>query len=284
MKVEYIEEDLVDALWQNKPAPSKNPVMIHEVKYSGKSTEEKLKMIREIMDKQKTNAIVISALDEIAWILNLRGSDIDFNPYFISYLLITLDKDSPQVTLYSDPDKFKDEKIQKYLADIKVKLLPYESIKEGIEKLNGMKVAIECDSTNAKIFSLVEAATKNIVKLGDELSLLKQQKNETELKGYRECHIRDGVGLVKYLAWLEHQLNVLNRTDLSEYEGAEQVLRFRQAQHLCMGLSFATISSIGPNASVVHYEPEKDKCAIINNKEVYLLDSGAHYLYCASNS
>lgn len=280
MTVEYIEEDLVDALWKDKPAPSKNPVIIHEVKYSGKGTQDKLKLIRKIMDKQKANAIMISALDELAWILNLRGSDIDFNPYFIGYLVITLDKESSQVTLYSDPDKFKEEKVQKYLADIQVKLLPYESIKEGIEKLSGMKVAVGCNSTSAKIFSLVEGATKDIVKLGNELALLKQQKNETELKGYRECHVRDGAGVVQYLAWVDQQLNALGRTDLSEFEGAEQARKFRLPLHLCMGLSFATISSAGANASVVHYEPEKDKCAVINNKEVYLLDSGAHYLYC----
>jgi Xaa-Pro aminopeptidase len=175
-------------------------------------------------------------------------------------------------------DKFKDEKVQKHLKDNNIKLTSYESIAEDVAKLEGRKVGVELVSVNAKICSILNDKADEMINIGEEIPLLKQKKNATELNGYRACHIRDGAGLIKYLAWLEHQLNVLNRTDLDEYMGAEKVLEYRKEQDMFMGLSFHTISSIGPNGSIVHYEPEKGNSAILNNKEIYLLDSGAHYL------
>jgi len=276
--VKFVDEDLVDKLWKDKPPASKAPVIVHDVKYSGESTAEKLNTIHKIVEKKRCDSVLISALDQIAWILNLRGSDIKFNPYFMSYLIITLDGGKHTVTLYSDIDKFKDEKVQNYLKDNNVKLVPYESIAEGAAKLRGRAVAVQLASVNAMIGSILQDNVSDMIDLGETIPLLKVKKNETQLNGFRACHIRDGAGLVKYLAWLEHQLNVLNRTDLDEYMGAEKMLECRKDQDMFMGLSFNTISSIGPNGSIIHYKAEKDSSAIINNKEIYLLDSGVQYL------
>ena len=277
MTVKFLDEDLVDKLWKDKPPASKAPVIVHDVKYSGESTVEKLNTIREIIENKRCDSALIYALDQIAWILNLRGSDIKFNPYFMSYLIITLDEGKPTVTLYSDIDKFKNEKVQNYLKDNNVKLVPYESIAEDAAKLEGRRVAVELALVNAKISSILKNKASEMVDLGEEIALLKVKKNETQLKGFRACHIRDGAGLVKCLAWLEHQLNVLNRTDLDEYMASEKILEYRKEQDMFMGLSFHTVSSIGANGSI-YYRPKKGNSAILNKKEIYLLDSGAHYL------
>jgi len=278
MTVKFVDEDLVDKLWKDKPPVSKTPVIVHDVKYSGEPTAKKLNAIHKIVENKGCDSVLISALDQIAWILNLRGFDINFNPYFMSYLIITLDNGKPTVTLYSDIDKFKDEKVQNYLKDNNVTLVPYGSIAEGAAKLKGRIVAVQLASVNAKISSILKDYASKIVDLGEEIPLLKLKKNETQLNGFRACHIRDGAGLVKYLAWLEHQLNVLNRTDLDEYMAAEKMFECRKEQDLFMGLSFNTISSIGPNGSIIHYKPKKGDSAIVNNKEIYLLDSGVQYL------
>lgn len=275
--VKYVN-DLVDKVWKDKIALGKNPVFIHDVKYSGESTKDRIDKICHLIRSHNSNTGIIAALDQIAWIMNLRGSDINFNPYFISYMIILLAGDKVDITLYSDLEKFKDPKVQQHLTEVNVKLCPYENAMDDISKLNERKIALEMSLVNEKILSLVRGKNNKIADMGNSINLLKQIKNPVELEGFRQCHIRDGVGLVMYLAWLEHQLNVLNRTDIDEYAAAEKVLEFRKMQDMFMGLSFETISAIGPNGSIVHYEPEKGKCAIVNNKEIYLLDSGSHFL------
>ena len=274
-----IDENLVDKIWTNKPTPLKNPVFMHDIQYSGKSSEEKIEKVCEILKSRKCFFGVISALDQIAWLLNLRGSDIDFNPLFTSYLVIVLKEGAKaEVTLYSDTDKFKDQAVRDYLKKVGITLKPYKEVMTDLAKIEGKNAGIELDSVNAKILQVVKSKNNTVVDLQDTIPCLKLKKNKTELDGYRNCHIRDGAGLVKFLAWLDHQLNVLNRTDITEYTAAEKMLEFRKPLDKFMGLSFDTISSIGPNGSVIHYKPEKEGCLIVNNKEIYLLDSGCQYL------
>ena len=274
-----IDENLIDKLWENKPAVSKEAVFVYEEKYSGESSEIRLKKIVDILVSKNCSCGVIAALDQISWILNLRGFDIDFNPYFIGYFTIIRKGDKTEYNLYADEDKFRDKNVQDYLAKIDIKLFSYEKVMEDLAKLDKQTVGIELRSVNAKILGLVRAKDNVIVDLEDIIPCLKQKKNPVELEGFRQCHIRDGLGLVKHLAWLEHQLNVLNRTDIDEFMAAENVFECRKAQDKFMGLSFGTISAFGPNASVVHYKPIKGSAMIMSKREIYLVDSGAHYLY-----
>jgi Xaa-Pro aminopeptidase len=274
-----IDENLIDKLWEEKSAASKEAVFVYEEKYSGECSEIRLKKIVDILRSKGCSCGVIATLDQIAWILNLRGFDIDFNPYFMGYFTIILGRSKAKYNLYADEDKFKDKKVQDYLAKIGVKLLPYEKIIEDLTKIDKEIVGIELGSVNAKILGLVRAKDNIIMNLGDKIPCLKQKKNPVELEGFRQCHVRDGLGLVKHLAWLEHQLTVLNRTDIDEFMASENVFECRKTQDKFMRLSFKTISAFGPNASVIHYKPAKETAMKMSKDQIYLVDSGAHYLY-----
>jgi len=193
--------------------------------------------------------------------------------------ILLKEKEKAEVILYSDLDKFKSADVMNYLKKIGVQLKAYHEIMSDLLNINGKSVGLELDSMNAKIVHVVKSKGNTVIDLGEHLPILKLKKNPVELDGFRKCHIRDGAGLVKFLAWLEHKLNVEKKTDINEYAAAEKVREFRKEQEKFVDLSFETISSIGANGSVIHYSPEKDKSQIINNKEVYLLDSGVQYLY-----
>ncbi len=275
-----LDENLVDTVWRAegaKAGQSKAPVFIHDIKYSGESAELRIERVKTLLLEKKCDATVISSLDQIAWILNLRGSDIPFNPLFKAYLTMEFVKNTTNVVLYADPDKFADSTVQNHLRRLKISLLPYSAVASELKKWTNKHVGVELESVNAKILQSIK--TNSVADLQDSLPRLKSVKNTVELNGYRKCHIRDGAGLVGYLSWLDYQLNVEHRTDITEYMGAEKAREFRSRQPLFMGLSFDSISSIGKNGSVIHYSPEKEGSLPINNREVYLLDSGCQYLY-----
>ncbi len=277
--MQAVDDNLVDKVWKDKTPSPKHPVIVHDSKYSGETTERRLERMRDLLLSKKCNAVVIAALDQICWILNMRGSDIDYNPLFMAYLTLDITDKETVVSLYSDPEKFKEPAVQEYLKKLNIHLLPYGQVFADLQKWTGRNIGVEQDSVNAKIMQTVKSKTNIIIDLQESIPYLKVIKNKVELYGFRQCHIRDGAGLVKYLAWLDHQLNVEKRTDINEYMGTEKVLEFRKTQPLFMGLSFDTISSIGRNGSVIHYSPEKEGSLAINNKEVYLLDSGSQFLY-----
>lgn len=146
--------------------------MVHDVKYSGCSTEEKLKKVKALLDVKKSNVAVLSSLDEIAWILNLRGNDIEYNPMFLSYLLIIFDAKT-EIFLYSDPDKFKDETVQNYLKTLGVHLLPYLQIFADLKKMKGKAIGISLDSANAKLVQAIDIKENASVDIQDSIQVLK---------------------------------------------------------------------------------------------------------------
>lgn len=276
-RLKLIDTNLVDEVCGMKKEESKSQVYIHDIKYCGKASSDKLKEVHDVLRRHGCSVCVVAALDQIAWLLNLRGGDIPFNPVFKSYLVISADESKIRSTLYSDVDKFRSKKIKDYLKELKVQLKCYEDFTGDLRAIKNATIGSELSTLNAN--ALYQMKDNNtIVDLKQEVASLKTRKNQTELSGYRNCHIKDAVGLIKYLAWLRYQLNDLHRTDITEYMGAEKMLEFRRTQDKFMGLSFATISAIGPNASIVHYKPEKNS-SLVNNREVYLLDSGAQYMY-----
>ncbi|KUI59308.1 putative Xaa-Pro aminopeptidase P [Cytospora mali] len=285
-----VTENLVDIVWgESRPSRPNEPVKLLPQKYAGKDTRAKLHDLRKEMKRKQLGCFVVSMLDEVAWLFNLRGNDIPFNPVFFSYAIITAD----EATLYVDSAKL-DEDAHRYLAESSVTVKPYDSLFEDANALRKTLPAKDANNSTdsnktvtAKKFGM---STKGswALKLalgGDEaveeirspVGDAKAIKNETELEGMRQCHIRDGAALTAYFAWLEDQL-INKKVQLDEVEAADKLEELRSKQKDFVGLSFPTISSTGPNAAVIHYSPERGNCSTIDPNAVYLCDSGAQYL------
>ncbi|KAI9294101.1 Creatinase/aminopeptidase [Neoconidiobolus thromboides FSU 785] len=274
LKLVSIEENLIDQVWNNQPKRTKNEIEILELKYSGISFEDKLKLVRSKLLQHQYSGLVISALDEIAWLFNLRGSDIIYNPVFFAYATITHD----EVTLYIHKEQIND-KIKQYLGD-KVIIKEYEEI---LKHLTTLSTTIKQEKIllpkNASL-ALLESLGKDNVSLGvSPIVLAKAIKNDIELDGFRNCHVRDAVALVKYFAYLEDLLTKsdYSKNPITEAEAADKLLEFRKVNQDFVSDSFATISSTGPNGAIIHYHPTHQKCDQIQLNQMYLCDSGAQY-------
>jgi len=269
-----VSKNLVDLVWGDaQPAAPSNPLMVLDIKYSGKPYDEKITALREEFPKRRVNGMVISALDEIAWLFNLRGSDIEFNPVFMAYTIVTVS----DVTLYVDESKV-DEKVKAHLGS-QVVIKPYESIWDD---LKAMKDQLEQSSqrmltTNRTSFAIENALGKaNVSEVRSPITNFKAIKNPTELEGMRQCHLRDAAALCNYFAWLEEQLK--SGAHLNEVDVADKLESYRKELSDFVGLSFDTISSAGPNGAIIHYKPERPTCAIVDPNLIYLCDSGGQYL------
>ncbi|KAK5016567.1 hypothetical protein LTR39_002016 [Cryomyces antarcticus] len=280
-----VKDNLVDAVWgKDKPARPNEKVKVLSVDFAGKEFKTKLEDLRKDLDKRKNAGFVISMLDEVAWLFNLRGNDIPYNPVFFSYAVVT----PTTATLYVDDSKLSAE-VKSHLEDA-VSIRPYGAIFEDIEAMSSSSAeGQEQDSSTAKKLKYListKASWALSKSLGGEdkveearspIGDAKAIKNETELKGMRQCHIRDGAALSEYFAWLEDQL-IAQSAKLDEVEAADKLEAIRSRHAHFVGLSFDTISSTGANAAVIHYKPERGNCATIDPKKIYLCDSGAQYL------
>ena len=218
------------------------------------------------------DVLLVSTLDDICWLLNLRGTDIDYNPVFFSFVCFW--PKTKTATLYVNPSKV--ESVSDYLASIDVKVQPYEKVTEDLTSFiaEGFKVGFDKNKANSSLFKIVES---NFFETDDLIAEIKMVKNETESTGMRNANIRDCAAIMKYFAWLEQELAKPDH-GITEFTGARKVESFRAESELFRGPSFDSISSIGSNGAVIHYKPEEDTCKTINNKEIYLLDSGGQYL------
>ena len=281
-----VKINLVDQVWgKDKPARPNEPARPLDEKFAGKSCAQKIKELREEIEKKKSAGFVMSMLDEIAWLFNLRGSDIPFNPVFFSYAVVTPET----ATLYIDETKLDADALKK-LADVAIR--PYNAVFSEVSSLSAQLEAKHqeenspASSTKSKFLLSTKGSWALAQALGGEDKVeeirspvcdAKAVKNETELEGMRACHIRDGAALIEYFAWLEDQLNNKMAT-LDEVQAADELEKIRSKHDRFVGLSFPTISSTGPNAAVIHYQPEAGSCATIDPSKIYLCDSGAQYL------
>ncbi|KAI4254378.1 MAG: hypothetical protein LQ352_003138 [Teloschistes flavicans] len=281
-----IKENLVDLVWGNEqPSRPNEKVSVLDLKYAGKKFEEKIEDLRKELDKKKSAGLIISMLDEVAWLFNLRGNDIPYNPVFFSYAAVT----PTTATLYIDASKLSKDLIP-HLGD-SVKIRPYGAILEDA-KAFGESLEMEAPTEGKpsmpkkKFWISTKASWALSLNLGGEEKVeevrspvgdAKAIKNAVELQGMRACHVRDGASLSEYFAWLEEEL-LVKGTKLDEVQGADKLEEIRSKKEHFVGLSFDTISSTGPNAAVVHYKPERGNCSVIDPKAVYLCDSGAQYL------
>lgn len=283
-----LDENLVDKIWgETRPSRPCQPAVRLDEKYAGKSVSAKLEDLRKELEKKNSLGFIVSMLDEIAWLFNLRGSDIPYNPVFFSYAIITPET----ATLYIDDSKVSPE-VQNYLAENHVALKPYGAIFEDATALSSTASSSMPESKDGlagatKKFHISTKASwalkralggENLVdEIRSPIGDAKAIKNETELEGMRACHIRDGAALTRFFAWLEDQL-VNKKVTLDEVQAADKLEEFRSKQDNFVGLSFDTISSTGANAAVIHYKPERGNCSVIKPDAIYLCDSGAQYL------
>ena len=278
-----VARNLVDEVWgKDKPARPNEPVKVLGQEFSGKKFQDKIEELRKELEKKKTAGFVVSMLDEIAWLFNLRGNDIPYNPVFFSYAVIT----PTTLTLYIDEHKLADT-AKNHLEGVTIR--PYDAIFTDIASLASESSASSNGTSSEpkrKYFISTKASWALSQSLGGEENVdevrspvgdSKAIKNPTELQGMRECHIRDGAALSEYFAWLEDQL-VTQKASLDEVQGADKLEEIRSRHKNFVGLSFDTISSTGPNAAVIHYKPEPGNCSTIEPSKIYLCDSGAQYL------
>ncbi|KAH8102236.1 Creatinase/aminopeptidase [Cristinia sonorae] len=269
-----LSDNLVDLVWPERPPRPANKVFPLDVKYAGQSSEDKIAAIRKELKEKNYKAIVISMLDEVAWVLNLRGSDIDYNPVFFAYVIVT----DTRTILFVNPAQV-DDAVSASL-DTAVELQPYNAF---FPYLKGIAVELAFTKETKVLLSdktslaVAEAIGRDYVTIArSPVADLKSIKNATEIEGFRQSHIRDGSALVRYFAWLDEQLN--NGAVLNESQAADQLEKYRSELDLFKGLSFPTISSTGPNGAIIHYQPDPNDCAIVKRDQIYLCDSGAQFL------
>ncbi|RKF64298.1 putative Xaa-Pro aminopeptidase P [Erysiphe neolycopersici] len=281
-----VDLNLVDLVWgSDRPKRPILPVKILGQEYTGKDTQTKLKELRIELEKKKSAGIVISMLDEIAWLFNLRGSDIPYNPVFFSYATIT----PTTATLYINSNKLNSE-CSNYLKENEISIRPYEEIFEEGKLLVDLskhknettqsEIGAKRILVSTKTSWALERALKSnldVEEIRSPIGDAKAVKNETELAGMRACHIRDGAALIEFFSWLEHKL-LVEKAVIDEVTAADKLEELRSKQENYVGLSFETISSSGPNAAVIHYAPKRNNCSIIDPGLIYLCDSGAQYL------
>ena len=261
--------DPLQGIWKDRPSMPDSPVFIYDIKYAGKSCEEKIAAIRTELKKKGVYALFLSSLDEIAWTLNLRGSDVHCNPVVVSYLLITQD----DVIFFISPEKVTPE-VEAYLKEQQVSLHDYDKVEGFLNNFTGKNILIDPKKTNFAIYSSINPNCL-IVRGESPVALLKAIRNEQEIVGIHAAMQRDGVALVKFLKWLEEAVPSGKETELSV---DKKLHEFRAAQSLYMGESFDTIAGYKEHGAIVHYSATPESDVALQPKGFLLLDSGAQYL------
>ena len=270
--------DPLARIWRDRPAVPENPVEIYPLQYAGETAHEKIARIRKALREKHADGMLMAALDDIAWTLNLRGTDVHCNPVFVSYLLIS----SSDVTLYINKVKLPSE-VQSYLKAEGVGVAPYDRIKEGLKDYFEYNILLDPDEVNYTLYESVRRSGDNarravaIVEEESPVKRMKTVKNEREIAGFRSAMLKDGIAMVKFLYWLlfPHSSSHFPLTELSLSAKLES---FRSEQPLFRGISFDTIAAYQEHGAIVHYEPTPDTDIPLKPEGLLLLDSGAQYL------
>ncbi|RTJ11239.1 aminopeptidase P family protein [Campylobacter jejuni] len=261
--------DLVSQIWDNRPKLPKNKIYEHELKFATRSRKEKLKLVRDEMQNLKIQYHLISSLDDIAWITNLRGSDIEFNPVFLSHLLIT----QKHALLFIDKDKI-DSKMIKKLEQDQIYIKDYSTIKNELSVLKNTNLMLDNSKTTAFLVKELDSSVKIINHINPSV-FLKSCKNIKEIKHIKNAMIQDGVALCRFFAWLEDALKKQNK--ISEIDIDTQLTYFRSQDPLYISNSFATIAGFNANSALPHYKATKENYSMIKGDGLLLIDSGAQY-------
>lgn len=260
--------DPLKVIWKDRPAIPSDMAIVHPQKYAGESAQSKIARIRQELRERHVEGMLVSALDDIAWALNIRGTDVHCNPVVVSYLLITMDS----VTLYINSDKLTPV-VKEHLAANGVMTDEYENVKKGLAGYDGYNILMDPDETCYTLYKAYGDRPK--VLAPSPLPSMKIVKNETEIMGYRYAMLRDGIAMVKFLRWL---VPAVEEGGVTEVSASDELEAFRAEQSLFKDISFDTIAGYGAHGAIVHYEPTPETDIELKPEGLLLLDSGAQYL------
>jgi len=268
--IELVSVDLLAEVWTERPTLPLNPFFVFDTKYSGKSTTEKLTSLRAELKKARANVFVMSALDDIAWLFNIRGNDVDYNPVVIAYALVEEDK----ATLFIAPEKLT-AATRIYLENEGVSVAAYTGIYDALRGISASKaVLIDGAKLNQSLFEAIPVgcAKRNTM---SPVFKLKSIKNEVEMAGVRRAMVKDGVALTRFFKWLEENVD---SEVLTEVTVDKKLYEFRSQQENFIGESFGTIAGYGPHGAIVHYSATEESASTLKPEGIFLLDSGGQYL------
>ena len=283
---EFIDdkENIIDTCWGKlKPKYNCNKVLILPEEYTGKSVLDKYKevdeKIEEIIEPNKNYRLLINKLDDIAWLLNLRGNDIPYNPLFFSYALFYKTSKGFSTHLFVNKEKFDSPDLKKYCTENNIQLFDYKDISKELENTpEGISNIVDDKTTNHRMYiDIINAKKETFLIREDIIENIKYIKNPIEIEGFRKANLKDSVALIKFFAWLEEELVTKNRKDLNEYEIGIKNKQVREDQENYMGESFAPICACGPNAAIIHYEQNENLHSDANKDLILLCDTGAQY-------
>lgn len=316
-KLVQLPINLVDDIWKNRPLPETNPVIIQPTEFAGHTVSDKLSDLREKLTEEKARGIIITVLDEVAWLYNIRGSDVPYCPVVHAFAIVTLDS----AFFYVDKQKVSTE-VHSYMEENKIEVRDYSTVGSDVVLLasdqlnfstNGNQtenlqnggnatdkserkdlIWVDSDKCCYALYSKLKLS--QVLLRPSPLALAKALKNPAELDGLRKAHIRDGAAVVQYIMWLDKQMQEnygapgyflepegtykkkqADTMKLTEISVSDKLESFRASKENFRGLSFPTISSVGPNAAMCHYNPVPETCLELDPDQIYLCDSGAQY-------
>ena len=273
-------EDLAGMIWEERPELSAEPAWVLEERYAGKSALEKIADVRAAMKKAHASVHVLTSLDDIAWLLNIRGNDILYNPVVLSYALLTMDQlylfvNSSVLVGKAYPylEDAEDISVREYLERMGVTVMPYDGVYDMVEELKGEKVLLEKCRVNYAVYRLINGANKVIDRMNPTASM-KAVKNDVEIENEKRAHIKDGVAMTKFIYWLKKNMG---RIPMDEISVSDYLEKLRMDQEGCIGLSFATISAYGAHGAMCHYSATPESNISLEPRGLYLIDSGGQY-------
>ena len=263
--------DPLNQIWKDRPAIPENPVEIYPLKYAGESCREKISRIRKALRDAHADGMLMSALDDIAWTLNLRGTDVHCNPVFVSYLLIS----SNHVTLYINKVKLTPQ-VEAYLDSEGIAVAPYEDAAKGLKDYFEYNILLDPNEVN---YTLYKQVTREIVEAESPVKRMKTVKTPTEIAGFKSAMLKDGIAMVKFLCWLDKWKEESGkRNEITEISVDQKLTSLRAEQPLYRDISFDTIAGYQAHGAIVHYEATPETDISLKPEGFLLLDSGAQYL------
>lgn len=261
--------DFISKVWEDRPKLPSDPIFVFPIEFSGRSSQEKISQLREILAKEGCDYLLLSALDEIAWTFNIRGNDVKYNPVVISFALISKDKS----VLFIPPSKINREDLH-YFKQEEIQLADYNKIAPFLSHLPaGSKIMLDASKTNLALYNSIPSECK-IIKQVSPANRLKSLKNEIEIEGYKQAMIYDGIALTKFFIWLDENVD---KGTVTEYTVGEMLKEFRSQQPYYAGEGFGTITGYKDHGAVIHYIPTPDNAYTIARDGTLLIDSGGQY-------
>lgn len=266
----YVKEDLIDCIWEDRPAMPHEEAYILEEKYTGRSVSDKIKAVREEMEKQKADLHLLSSLYDIAWLLNVRGNDISYVPVVLSFLAMTKEQ-----CIWFVQEEAINDTVRAYLIQNGIETRPYESFYDYVESIPaGTSILMNTATVNYRVSQSINKDCK-IINALEPTTVMKAKKNEVELENIRKAHVKDAVAMCKFMYWLKTNVGKIPMTEISASDYLEAL---RREQEGCVDLSFDTIAGYAEHGAIVHYAATKETDVELKPEGLLLVDSGGHYL------